>query len=235
MLEDLIRREVLRRGYQPVYTPARRARAAARDLRPPRALQREPLRRDGAGRAALPRQADELPDAHRDLPVADALVPRAADSLLRARDRLPLRALGRAAWPPARARVHPGRRSPVRPRGSDPGRDARLLSVRARHPRPVRVQGRQAVPLDPPGELHGRAGACGIRPRPPSAACSRRPAGRSRSTRGVGRSTARRSTSRSAMPSAANGSAAPSSSTSSSPSVSSWSTSPRTDRASGRS
>ena len=128
LIEDLIRREVVRRGYQPVYSPARRARAAARDLRAPGALQREPVRRHGAGRAAVPRQADELPVPHRDLPVADAVVPRSAAPARRAGDGLPLRALGRAPRPLARAWLHAGRRAPLRARGADRGGDARTAS-----------------------------------------------------------------------------------------------------------
>ena len=102
---------------------ARRARAAARDLRPPRALQGEPVRRHGARRPALPGQADELPVPRRDLPLAAAVVPRPAAALLRARHGLPLRALGRAPRPAARARLHHGRRPPVRARGPDRRRD----------------------------------------------------------------------------------------------------------------
>ena len=111
---------------------ARGARAAARDLGPPGALQGQPLRRDGAGRAALPRQADELSVPRRHLPLADAVVSRPAAALLRARHRVPLRALGRAPRPAARARPDHGRRPPLRARGSDRRRDRRLPDVRAR-------------------------------------------------------------------------------------------------------
>ena len=70
-------------------------------------------------------EADELPVPHPDLPQSDALVPRAAAAVLRVRDRVPLRAVGRGA------RAHPGARH-------DPGRRAHLLhegadARRARH------------------------------------------------------------------------------------------------------
>ena len=63
------------------------------------------------------------------------------------------------------------------------------VQLRARHPRPVRLQGHQALPVDPPGELHGRAGAVGQRRGGDPRRRWRRPAGRSRWTRGAGRST----------------------------------------------
>ncbi len=105
---------------------ARGARAAARDVGSPRALQREPVRRHGARRPALPGQADELSVPCGDLPLADAVVPRAADTLLGAGNGLPLRALGRAPRPAARARPDHGRRSPLRARGPDRRRDDQL-------------------------------------------------------------------------------------------------------------
>ncbi len=63
----------------------------------------------------VPVEADELPVPHHDLQVASSELPRAAVPLRRARDRLPLRALRRAARPHARARLHPGRRAPLLP------------------------------------------------------------------------------------------------------------------------
>ncbi len=95
-IEDIIRRENVRRGYELVYTPHLAREQLLETSGPPGSLQGQPLRRDGAGRPALPRQADELPVPHRHLPVADAVVPRPAAPLLGARDRLSLRAVGRA-------------------------------------------------------------------------------------------------------------------------------------------
>ena len=76
-------------------------------------------RRHGAqaGAGLLP-QADELPDAQPDLPVARPVLPRAAAAAVRVRHRLPLREVRR------RARADPGPRH-------DPGRRAHLLHPRA--------------------------------------------------------------------------------------------------------
>ena len=59
------------------------ARAAAGHIRAPGPLPGEPVRRHGAGGAALPGQADELPLPRGHLPVAAALVPRPAASATR--------------------------------------------------------------------------------------------------------------------------------------------------------
>ena len=64
--------------------------------------------------------------------LAAAQLPRAAVPLRRARHRLPLRALGRAARPDARARLHPGRRAHLLPPGPARGRDRAGAGLRHR-------------------------------------------------------------------------------------------------------
>ena len=85
---------------------------------------------DGArGRELLP-QGDELPDAQPDLPVARAVLPRAAAAALRVRHGLPLREVRRRARPDPGARHDPGRLALLRHPGAGAGRDqapARLL------------------------------------------------------------------------------------------------------------
>ena len=96
------------------------------EVQPPRHLQGGdvPPDRDGrgarrrrqrhqAGRRLLP-QAHELPDAHPDLRGARPQLPRSADAPRRERHRLPQRAVGRPARADPRARLHAGRRAPLR-------------------------------------------------------------------------------------------------------------------------
>ena len=85
---------------------ARRQRTPLRDLRSPRKLRAEHVRPDRGRGSALPAQADELPRAHPHLSQPAAQLSRAAAALLRVRHRVPLRTLGRAARPDARARIH---------------------------------------------------------------------------------------------------------------------------------
>ena len=98
--------------------PAHHQGRAVRDLRPPAVVRREHVPADGArGRRVLP-QADELPDAQPDLPVARAVLPRAAAAAVRVRHRVPVREVRRGARP------DPGPRP-------DHGRLAHLLHPRA--------------------------------------------------------------------------------------------------------
>ena len=68
-MEDYCRAEHERAGYEFVFTPHIAKADAVRDQRPPRLLRRRHVPADGArrGRTVLP-EADELPDAHADLP-----------------------------------------------------------------------------------------------------------------------------------------------------------------------
>ena len=77
----------------------------------------------------VPAQADELPAPLRDLPFEAPFVQGAASPSGRVRNGLPLRAVGRAPRTDPRARLHTGRRPPVRP----PRPAARGVRTRDRH------------------------------------------------------------------------------------------------------
>src|SRR3972149_8334865 len=65
--------------------------------RPPRLLPAEHVLPHRGGGAGLPAEADELPVPHPDLQVADALLPRSADPIRRARNGVPVRTVRHAA------------------------------------------------------------------------------------------------------------------------------------------
>ena len=92
-----------------VHAPHRQGRAV-REERAPRVVRRRHVPPDGARRGAqvLP-EAHELPDARADLPVAAAVVPRAAAAAVRVRHGVPLREVGRGPRPAAGPRLHAGR------------------------------------------------------------------------------------------------------------------------------
>ena len=115
-LEDYSRRKHSRGRLRVRQHPAHHQGGAVQDLRPPRLVRRRHVPADAprrrvqrgrhgaqAGPGLLP-QADELPDALPDLPVAWAVISRTSVAALRVRHRLPLRELRR------RARADPGAR-----------------------------------------------------------------------------------------------------------------------------
>ena len=124
--------------------PAHHQGAAVRDLRAPRLVRRGHVpahaarRRAERGRhgpqagAGLLPQADELPHAQPDLPVARAQLPGAAAAAVRVRHRLPLREVGRGARADPRSRLHAGRRAHLLHARPDAGRDPVAAAVRAR-------------------------------------------------------------------------------------------------------
>ena len=128
------------RGRIPVrQQPAHHQGGAVQDLRPPGLVRRRHVPADAsrrrvqrgrhgaqAGPGLLP-QADELPDALPDLPVARAVLSRTSVAALRVRHGLPLRALGRGARPDPGARPDDGRR----PHLLHPRPDARRADVPA--------------------------------------------------------------------------------------------------------
>ena len=73
-------------------------------LRAPALLRGHHVPADGDGARGVPPQGDELPDAQPHLPLAAALLPRAAAAVLRVRVGLPLREVRRRARPDPRAR-----------------------------------------------------------------------------------------------------------------------------------
>ena len=105
---------------------------------------------DGAGEREVLPQGHELPDAQPDLPVARAVLPRAAAAVLRVRLGLPVREVRRRARPHPRARPDPGRLAQLR----HPGAGAR------RDPPPAGLRARPAARLRPrrllPGAVHPR-------------------------------------------------------------------------------
>ncbi len=111
----------------------------------------------------VPAQADELPVPPHDLQVAPAQLPRPAVSLGGARDGLPLRALGRAARPDARARLHAGRRAHLLPARPARGRDPAGARLHDEHPAHLRLRPLRHLPLDAAREVdrHRRAVAGG--------------------------------------------------------------------------
>ena len=69
-------------------------------------------------RPRLRAEADELPRPRADLQARPEVLPRSADQACGIRRRPPLRAVGRAAWADAGARLHPGRRPHLLHRGA---------------------------------------------------------------------------------------------------------------------
>ena len=84
-----------------------------------------------AGPGLLP-QADELPDAQPDLPLARPLVPRTAAAAVRVRLGVPVREVRRGPRPDPRARHDPGRRAHLLHPGADARRADHHPAVRAR-------------------------------------------------------------------------------------------------------
>ena len=80
-------------------------------------------RRRGSGPARLRAEADELPRPCADLQAWPEVLSRSADPACRVRQRAPLRGVGRAARPDARARLHAGRRAYLLHRGTARGGD----------------------------------------------------------------------------------------------------------------
>jgi hypothetical protein len=160
------------RGYQPVYTPHIAKEDLWRisghlenyaELMYP-GMELDDGGDHGGGRARLPAQADELPVPHPGVHLADPVLPRAAAADLRARHRLPLRALRRGQRDAPRPRVHPGRLAHLLPRRPGRRRGRRLHRVR---PRPVPAFGlgepsRVAVSTRP-RQVHRDRRAVGVR------------------------------------------------------------------------
>ncbi len=89
--------------------PAHDQGGAVPDLRSPGLLRREHVPADGAGGRQVLHEADELPDARADLPVARAVLPGAAAAAVRVRHGVPVREVRRGARADPGPRLHPGR------------------------------------------------------------------------------------------------------------------------------
>ena len=163
-------RRRLAADYQEVSAPQVLDKSPVGDLGPLGLVSREHVhgaprrrRRRGRGRAHLRRQADELPGPCPDLQERPALLSRAAAAARRIRRGASLRALGRAAWRDARARLHAGRRAYLLHRGS-----ARRRVPQDQRADPLGLSGfrlrqdrREA--LDPAGKARRRGRAVGSR------------------------------------------------------------------------
>ena len=229
------------RGGLPVrrHPPHQQGRAVPH-LGAPALLRRHHVPADGVRGHRVPPQGDELPDAQPHLPLARALLPRAAAAPVRVRLGLPVREVRRRARPDPGARHDPGRLAQLRHRRAGAGRDqapARLRAVAAARLRDGRLLPRAVHPRDrgrQEGQVHRLRRASGRSP-PRCCATSRpSPASSSCSTRVAPRTTARRSRCRRATPSAAPGRCRPSSTTSTSRPASASSTRRPTAPASSR-
>ncbi len=108
-LEDYIKGELRKRGYEAVYTPNIGRVELYEIFGSLPILQRQPVPADRVQRRrAIPAQADELPAPHHDLPGEAAELSRSAGAAGRIRHGVPLRAIGRAFGHDPRPRIHPG-------------------------------------------------------------------------------------------------------------------------------
>jgi threonyl-tRNA synthetase len=111
IMEDWMRDECLRRGYQLVYTPHVAKREPVADLGTRRLLRGQHVYAHGTGRCELSHEADELSVPHSHLQEFAEELSRPAGALCRAGQRVPLRALRHHARFAARARLYAGRRA----------------------------------------------------------------------------------------------------------------------------
>ncbi len=107
-MEDWMREECIRRGYDMVLHAAHHAPRAVEDQRARRLLLGEYVSADGAGRRRVQAEADELPRPHPDLQVEPAQLSRPAAAICGAWERVSLRAFGNNAWAAACARFYAG-------------------------------------------------------------------------------------------------------------------------------
>ena len=170
-------------------------------LRPLRELPREHVLRRAlrqgsrGGRPAVRAEADELPGRLPRLRLRPPLLSRPAAAPRRVRQRLPLRARGRAPRPAARPRLHPGRRSRLLHARPDRARGDRRLRGDRRALRDVRLRGRHASSSRPGRRSRSAPTSSGRSPRRRSPRRSTSRTANTRSTPATAPSTARRSTS----------------------------------------
>ena len=132
-MEDYVRRRHIEEGFEYVGTPHISKEGLFHTSGPPARTTRDGMfPPHGDGGRGLPPQGDELPDAQPDLPLARALLPRAAAAALRVRLGLPLREVRRRPRPDPGARHDPGRLALLRHPGAGAGRDQAPARLRAR-------------------------------------------------------------------------------------------------------
>ena len=215
LMEDYSRQRHERRRLRVRLHAAPHQGPAVRDERPPRLVRRRHVPADGDGQRHVLHEADELPDALPDLPVAAAQLPRAAAAAVRARHGVPLRAGRHAARADAHPRLHPGRQPHLLHAGAGPGRDRLAARLRPVGAAGVRLRRLHVQPVDEGPEQvrrHRRGLGRGHRGAARRARAPRLWSTRSR--RATPPSTGRRSTSTCATPSAGRGSCRRSSTTS---------------------
>ena len=150
-LEDYSRRKHIEAGYEFVNTPHITKAQLLHHVGPPGLVRRGHVPADAprrgvqrgrhgaqAGPGLLP-QADELPDAPPDLPVARPVLSRASVAALRVRHRLPLREVRRGARADPGARHDAGRRAHLLHARADARRAGLAAAVRARPARRLRA------------------------------------------------------------------------------------------------
>ncbi len=164
LMEEEVRGQLRKRGYQEIRTPAGPRRGAVAPLGPLGQLQGEHVLRR-VGEPPVRAEADELPRRLPRLRLDPPLLPRAAAAPRRVRRRLPQRARGRAPRPAPRPRLHPGRRPRLLHRGADRGRGDRHPRGDRRALRAVRVRGRAARALDAGPRSRSAPTSSGRRPR----------------------------------------------------------------------
>ena len=129
-MEDYVRRRHIEEGFDYVGTP-HIAKAHLFELSghlPYYADTHVPA--DGAREQRVLPQGDELPDAQPDLPLARAVVPRAAAAAVRVRLGVPVREVRRHPGPDPGARLHPGRLAQLRDPRAGARRDPAPAEVR---------------------------------------------------------------------------------------------------------
>ena len=131
-MEDYVRAPAHRGGLPVRRHAAHHQGGAVPHLRAPAVLRGHHVPADGHGGQRLLPQGHELPDAQPDLPVARAVVPRAAVAAVRVRLGVPVREVGRGARPDPGARADPGRLALVRHPGAGARRDQAPAGLRAR-------------------------------------------------------------------------------------------------------
>ena len=134
-------------------------------------VSREHVRDEDRGRPRLRHQADELPGPRADLQARPEILSRSAAAPGGIRRRVPLRAVGRTAWPDARARLHAGRCAYLLHRGA-----ARRRVPEDQRPDPLdlrgfRLRGDRGEALDAARKARRHGRDVGSRRRGDDAAC----------------------------------------------------------------
>ena len=118
-MEDWMRDECIRRGYDMVFTPHIMRRELWKISGHEGYYCGEYVSADGAGRRGVPAEADELPGPHSDLQELAEELSRPAAAVCGAGECVSLRAVGHDAWAAARAWIYAGRCAHLLHAGTD--------------------------------------------------------------------------------------------------------------------